>query len=50
MVGYDDQTVPYVYKFELTSETTIAWRIEIQGTWTINFDYTVCAQQPVILT
>ena len=44
MVGYDDQTMPYQYAIMPVSETTVVWYIQIQGTWTINFNYAVCAQ------
>ena len=49
MVGFDDQTLPYMYNIILTSETTITYYIGIQGTWTINFDYSVSAQTPATL-
>ena len=42
-MGFDDQTTPYVFAVRLLSETTVGLFTEIQGTWTINFDYAVCA-------
>ena len=44
VVGFDDQTLPYQYQILLTSETGVLFYTEIQGTWTINFNYAVCAQ------
>ena len=44
VVGYDDQTMPYQYAIMPVSETTVIWSIQIQGTWTINFNYAVRAQ------